>query len=111
VCSYAVNDNLTRATGKKDCIAIPTFADRTSATQKKLLIFLPKPVVGMISIARHMAAPAGTAWGIDAPESNQTCIDGWHAVHIATHYMRGLVATGANNVPIDRLGIARFGAL
>jgi len=65
----------------------------------------------MISIARHMAAPAGTAWGIDAPESNQACIGGWHAVHIATHYMRGLVATGANNLPIDRLGIARFGAL
>ena len=86
-------------------------ADRTSATQKKLLIFLPKPVVGMISIARHMAVPAGTAWGIDTPESNQTCIDGWPAVRIAAQYMHGLVATGASNVPIDRLGIARFGAL
>ena len=44
-------------------------------------------------------------------QSNQTCIDGWPAVHIATHDMRGLLATGASNVPIDRLGIARFGAL
>jgi hypothetical protein len=25
--------------------------------------------------------------------------------------IRGLVATGASNLPIDRLGIARFGAL
>jgi hypothetical protein len=106
-----MNDNLTRATSKKDCIAIRTLADRTSATQKKLLIFLPKPVVGMIGIARHMAVPAGTAWGIDTPESNQTCIDGWPAVRIAAQYMHGLVATGASNVPIDRLGIARFGAL
>ena len=47
---------------------------------------------------------------IEAPESNQTCIDSWPAVHIATHYMRGLVATDASNVPIDRLGIVRFGA-
>lgn len=106
-----MNDNLTRATGQKDCIAIRSFADRTSATLKKLLIFRPKPVVGMISIARHKAVPAGTAWGNDALASNQTCIDGGPAVHIATHYMRGLVATGASNAPIDRLGIARFGAL
>lgn len=59
-----MNDNVTRATSKKDCIAIRTFADRTSATLKKLLIFLPKPVVRMTSIARHMAVPAGTAWAI-----------------------------------------------
>jgi hypothetical protein len=47
---------------------------------------------------------------IDAPESIQAGIDGWPAVHIPTHHMRGLVVTGASNVPIDRLGIARFGA-
>jgi hypothetical protein len=60
----------------------------------------------MINIARHRAVPASTAW----VESNQTCIDGWPAVHIATHDRRGLVATGAGNVAIDRLAIARSGA-
>jgi len=36
-----MNGNLTRATSKKDCIAIRTLVDRTSATLKKLLIFFP----------------------------------------------------------------------
>lgn len=87
-----MNDDLARATSEKDCIAIFAFADGTNATLKKFLIVLSKPVVGMISVARHMAVPAETAWGIEA------------------HDMRGLVATGASNVPIDRLGIDRFGA-
>ena len=34
-----MNDNLVRATSNKDYIALRSFADRTSATQKKLLIF------------------------------------------------------------------------
>jgi endonuclease YncB( thermonuclease family) len=33
-------------------------------------------------------------WGIDAPESRQTCKDGWPAGVEATHYLEQLMANG-----------------
>ena len=32
-------------------------------------------------------------WGIDAPESKQSCADSWPTGKLATEYMTGLVAT------------------
>jgi enterochelin esterase-like enzyme len=64
--AQCANDNLTRMTGNKECIAIRTFTDGSAVTPKKLVIFLHGdqsdrgPVVGMINIARDIAVPPGT---------------------------------------------------
>jgi endonuclease YncB( thermonuclease family) len=38
-----------------------------------------------------MAGMSYRLWGIDAPESHQTCADGWPAGRIATEYMVNLI--------------------
>lgn len=64
--AQCANDNLTRMTGKRECIAIRTFANATDAGPKRLVVFIhgdqsdQGPVSGMINLARNLAVPAGT---------------------------------------------------
>jgi endonuclease YncB( thermonuclease family) len=46
-------------------------------------------------------------WGIDAPESKQTCLDGWAAGVEATQALRALI--GSQEVQCSSRGIDRFG--
>jgi len=48
-------------------------------------------------------------WGIDAPESKQTCVDGWAAGRIATDYMRGLVSD--RTVTCEARGKDKYGRM
>jgi endonuclease YncB( thermonuclease family) len=53
---------------------------------------------------------AGTAyrlWGIDAPESKQTCSDGWPAGRAATTYMRELL--NGHSVKCETRGRDKYG--
>ncbi len=46
-------------------------------------------------------------WGIDAPETKQSCGDGWPAGRMATEYMRGLVQ--GRNVECEPKATDRYG--
>lgn len=64
--AQCANDNLTRVTGKRECIAIRTFGSATDAGPTRLVVFIhgdqsdQGPVSGMINLARDLAVPAGT---------------------------------------------------